>query len=259
MNDQRFLAIFDAHIGFEAEYTSSDGWKAKPAHDLKFLSLVWEFAKDFKPDKIIFGGDQLNFDQLSRWRSGQAVSEVQDSVRKECKLAEKLLLEPARETGGELIWFKGNHDIRPEVLMAKTPSLTGLLEIKNIINLEDVKIVEQGGIYKLGKLHFIHGDTIKSTSHPAKKMVEYYGVNIRCGHFHRYEAATLTRRVEPTHPITGIVMPCACHRNPAYLNNSPNSWCQGIGYGYVSKNGNFADYVAVRTPNGLVINGKTYA
>lgn len=257
MNEQKFISIFDAHVGYEAEYTSKDGWKQKPAHDVKFLNLIWQFAADFKPDKIIFGGDQNHFDQLGKWRKGQPIAEFPDSVRNEYLLAEKLLLTPARELNAEIIWLKGNHDIRTETMMAEKPSLSGLLEIKNIINMEGVKIIERGGLYKLGKLHFIHGDTIKSTAHPAKTMVAHYGVNIRCGHFHRFEAATLTRRVEPLHPITGIVMPCACHRNPAYLNNSPNAWAMGFGFGYVSKGGNFWDTI-VFNANGFIVNGKEY-
>ena len=258
-NDIRFISIADAYIGFESVHTSAKGWHKKPAHDLKFLARIFTFAKDFKPNIVILQGDQYHFDYLSKYTKESTVAKFEQLLTKDSILHDKHLINPAHNTGAEeVVYMLGNHDIRTRNLSEKFPALGNIIEELVFPSYITDTIVEQGGIYKIGKLHFIHGDTIKG-KYVAQAAVNRYGVNVRLGHFHRHETATLCHQVQPTHSITGIVYPCACNRDPGYLNHAPNSWAKGFAYGFVSKkSGNFNDYV-VHDHNGFNIGGKEYS
>jgi hypothetical protein len=133
-----------------------------------------------------------------------------------------------------------------------------VVDIKSLLKLKKWDVVEQGGISKLGKIHFVHGDTVKGGQYPANWAVTSYERNIRFGHHHTFQMATKTTPVD-ANGHTGIAVPCLCRKGPHYGESKPNKWMQGFLWGYVNgPDGCFNDYVTVIVNGKAIVNGKTY-
>jgi hypothetical protein len=136
--------------------------------------------------------------------------------------------------------------------------LEGALDIKHMVG-SPWKITQQGESVKLGKLTFIHGDTLKgNATHIAKQAYDLYARNIRFGHYHTYQVHTPKRALDMEMSHTAVCVPCLCRRDPVYNEGKPNPWLQGFNYGWVNKDGTFSDYVPVLVNGKVVINGKIY-
>lgn len=251
---KKFLALFDLHFGFEFK----NGIKT-PTHNIKLVRAVQKFYKDFKPDVLILGGDQLNCGPISHWHHGKPRLTRDLKLKDEIDLLKKEIIEPFYSCP-EKIWMDGNHEAWISQFLDEHPSLEGMIEPLNSINSLNAKYA-QGEIYKLGKLHFAHGDTLLGKGNyinPAQILINKTRVNIRVGHLHTYFAATDFNPLKSNDYHTAIVVPCMCNTNPAYVKNAPSKILNGFLYGYVYPDGNFSDYVVVAHNNKFVVNGVKY-
>jgi len=262
---KKFIALFDIHFGWEKQYNVSTGkFKEKPTHDLKFLNQISHFISDFRPEVCILGGDQFNFDVLRANRNGKKDVITRDvgDIERAYKVAqENLFLPLSRYPFMQKVVIRGNHDQRLERYLRGNPEWAGMVEPQNYLQLTtpDWTWLDYGSVYRLGKLNFLHGETIRSkATDSAKRAASMYLKNVRFGHFHTYAAATLYSAIDEDIK-TAISVPCCCTRDMEWMGKSPNTWIQGFLYGYVHPNGNFQDYVVIRGNKGsFVVEGKEY-
>lgn len=252
---EKFVALFDAHYGHERA-----GGHKSPLHDPRALSVAMQFIADFKPDHVILGGDALDCGSISHHRRG--IPGQLESLRlladaRECR---ENLIEPLeKQIKGRLVYHIGNHEDWLTDLTDELPALEGIVDIRSLLKLNKKwEVIDQGKASKLGKLTFIHGDTVKGGQSPALAAVTNYERNIRFGHFHTFQVATKTTPID-ANGHTGIAVPCLCKKGHAYNQGAPNKWMQGFLWGYVGGPENiFSDYVTIIVNGKAMINGKIY-
>lgn len=253
---QKFIATYDLHYGFERR----NGHKV-PLHDIKAWGAVLDFAKDFKPDTWIHGGDMLDCGVVSHHNHGKPGATEGLKLIADAREGRELFIEPVERIvkKGKLIYLKGNHEKWLDDLTDQIPALEGYLDLEAILKLgKRWDVIPVGGAYNLGKLTFIHGDTISGGEHVAKNAVVNYERSIRFGHFHTWQVYTKNSALEYKNGKTGVAIPCLCGKLPNYTKGRPNRWMQGFCYGYVDNKGNFNDYVPLIIDGQTVINGKVY-
>lgn len=251
---ERFVALYDLHYGFELK-----GGHKRPLHDERALSVATQFIRDYKPDHIILGGDILDCGAISHHNHGKPGATEGLKLRKDAEGLKDLLIKPLERTGASLTYIVGNHEDWLTDLEESIPALEGLVDLRSILGLgKRWNVVPQGEYHKLGKLIFVHGDTIKGGEHHAKWGAFAYEGNVRFGHYHTYQAYTKLSAVE-ANGHTSIAVPCLCHKLPKYGGGAPNKWMQGFLYGAVNgPAGTFGDSVAIIVNGRSVINGKVY-
>lgn len=253
---EKFVALFDAHIGYERD---SQRHKV-PLHDSKAISVAMQFIKDFKPDHVILGGDILDCGSISHHRKGVAGQLEGLRLLAEAKECRESVIEPLEQLiKGRLIYHIGNHEDWLNDVVDDQPSLEGIVDIGALLKLNDQwEIVGQGKASRLGKLTFVHGDTVKGGQNPALWAVTAYERNIRFGHYHTFQMATKTTPID-ANGHTGIAVPCLSKKGHRYGQGSPNKWMQGFLWGYVNgPQGMFSDYVTVIVDGKAIIHDKLY-
>lgn len=251
---RKFIFSTDLHYGYERR----NGHKS-PLHDLKAWQTVVKFAADFKPDVWILGGDMLDCGAIShhtKHKPGQTegLRLVNDAAE-----GRAVFIAPVERLAKERVYFIGNHEHWLDDLRDEMPALEGLVDVRTLLGLQGWQVVPQGDAYHLGKLTFIHGDTLSGGEHVAKSAVIHYERSMRFGHFHTYQTYTKTSPLHYKHAKTGMAVPCLCGKMPSYGKGRPNRWVQGFCYGWVHDNGHFNDHVVIILDGKATINGKVYA
>lgn len=250
---QKFLFSPDKHIGWER---GSRG--LKPLHDERALVALMTFASDFKPDIWIEGGDNLDCGPVSHWLSDKKLSAESLDLSRDLAAYQQLVLDPLKSLKlTRKLWLTGNHEAWLDQLAERNPGLRGLLDIEQLLPLKGWEVKPQGAVVKLGKLHFLHGDTLPTSKNVAERAVVAYEHSVRFGHFHTYQVASKYGALHGE-VKTGVSVPGLCRRNPNYLKNRPNQWSQGFCWGYLHDDGTFNDYVTIITKGRFTIHGHTY-
>jgi len=253
---RKFLFAVDMHWGYERV----NGHK-KPLHDIRAINAMLAFAVDFKPDEVILGGDILDCGAISHHNHGKPGATEGLKLLGDAKELRNEVLVPLESLKAKLTVIEGNHEAWLHQLIEQIPTLEGIVELNALLKLDKWKIVPQGGQYDLGKLTFLHGDTVAGGEHCAKAAVINYERSVRFGHYHTLQMYTKTAPSEYKNGKTGIAVPCLCHKTPKYGKGKPNKWVQGFNFGYVGEGGIYTDYVAVIVdgkfvaPNGTVYKG----
>ena len=253
---QRFIFACDLHFGYERK-----GGHKVPLHDQRALDAVLAFAADFKPDTFIWGGDALDCGAISHHNAKKPGATEGMKLAQDAADGRKAFIEPVEKLmrkGGNLVYIVGNHEDWITDFTDKYPALEGLLNIETLLKLNKWKVIPQGEEFKLGKLLFVHGDTVSGGEHVAKAAVTNYETNIRFGHHHCFQAFTKTSPISQKLSKTGIAVPCMCGKDPRYGEGKPNRWAQGFLWGYITEGGYFSDYVSIITDGKFIANGKEY-
>lgn len=250
---EKFLALYDIHWGYERK-----GGHKVPLHDIKAVNIAIEFAKDFKPDHVIIGGDALDCGCVSHHNHGKpGATEGMKLIEDAAGLRDNVIRPLEALKAKSYTYVRGNHEGWLTDLEEMIPALEGMLDVDKLLELNDSwKVIPQGESHKLGKLVFVHGDQIKGGEHSAKWAAMAYEKNIRFGHFHTYQVYTKTSAFD-ANGHTGVAVPCLCKKNPGYGGGSPNRWAQGFLWGYTDKQ-SFNDYVSIIVNGTAMINGKEY-
>lgn len=253
---QKYLFLTDLHYGYERR----NGHKIA-LHDEKALKVALAFAKEFKPDHVILGGDMLDCGCISHHNHGKPGAVEGLRLLSDAKELQATLIAPLETLGAKTYTFiTGNHEAWLTDLTEQIPALEEMVDVRSVLQLDKKwTIIPQGESYKLGKLVFIHGDQVKGGEHSAKWATVAFESNVRFGHHHTAQMYTKTSAVD-TNGHTGIAVPCLCKKNPNYGGGSPNRWMQGFLWGYVEcLNHTFNDYVSIIINGTTTINGKTYS
>jgi hypothetical protein len=262
MRPNKFIALFDIHCGWESQ-TNRGKTTIKPTHSLPAVRAAVKFAKDFRPDVFILGGDQLNCGPISHWRRGKPKLTEGLRLKDEFDLLLHEVMEPLQFVKRK-VWHDGNHEQWIIDHVEENPSLAGILEPAEYLKLEKrgYEIYSQGEVSSVGKLHFVHGDVILRSgggTNPAKKLVNAYRRNIRAGHIHTYGAHIETTAVDVQDYHSGVIVPSLSVRNPTYAKFCPNNSLNGFLYGYSWPNGSFSDEVVIINKGECTVHGIKYS
>lgn len=251
---KRFLFTTDLHYGYERK----NGHKV-PLHDTKAWGAVLKFAEDFKPDTWIVGGDFLDCGVISHHNHGKPGATEGLKLIADAREGREFFVAPIeRLCKGEKVYIIGNHEDWVQDLTEEIPALEGLIDLETLLGLSKWRIVPQGGAYNLGKLTFVHGDTVKGGENCAKAAVINYERNVRFGHFHTAQSFSKNSALDYKNGKTGVAVPCLCSKTPKYGEGAPNRWQQGFQFGYVREGGYFSDYTVIIVDGQCVVNGKLY-
>lgn len=252
---KRFLFTTDLHFGYERR----NGHKV-PLHDEKAWTAMIKFAQDFKPHIWIHGGDLMDCGAISHHNHGKPGQTEGLRLLSDAEEGRKLFIQPVEEIcKGPLIYIVGNHSAWLQQFTDMYPSLEGIVDLKHLLKLGSRwNIIPQGGVYNLGKLTFMHGDTIKGGEHVAKSAVLNYERSVRFGHFHTFQTFSKTSPIDYKNAKTGIAVPCFARKQPGYGKGAPNKWVQGFDFGYIHEDGTYNDYVPIILNGKFTANGVTY-
>jgi hypothetical protein len=252
---EKFVALFDAHWGFE-----NRGGHKVSLHDPKALDVAMQFISDFKPHNIILGGDMLDCAAVSHHNKGKAGTVEGLRLFSDATELRSTVITPIEQIAkGQLTYIIGNHEAWLNQLVEETPGLAGIVEAEHLLKLSSRwDVIPQGESTRLGKLVFVHGDQLSGGEHIAKAATTVWEANIRFGHYHTYQVYTKTSPKD-VNGHTGVSVPCLCKKSPSYGKGAPNKWMQGFLWGYTDGLDKvFNDYVTVIVNGKAMINGKTY-
>lgn len=261
---QKVLGLWDIHIGHEK--TQSGGkWVLQKTWNPKAVTAVINFAKDWGPDVLVLGGDQLNAGSISHWNHGKPIMSEGLRLKDEMDTLDETVLTPLEATKSvkRKIWHTGNHEQWIADFIAGNPAIEGLVEPEVYLRLEErgYETYSQGEISKLGKINYVHGDAVLgrgTTVNPAKTLVNAYRRNIRAGHIHTYSAAIEQTAVDARDYHSGIIVPSLSIKNPYFVKGRPNCYMQGFYWGYVWPDGEFTDQVTIINNNQFTVGGRRY-
>ncbi len=248
---KKFIYTVDLHWGYERR-----GGHKVALHDLKAWGAVKQFAADFNPDVWVVGGDFLDCGAVSHHNKQKPRATEGMRLLEDAEECYRTAI--AEVSAKEKVFITGNHEAWIEQLLDENPGLEGIVSVEKLLHLDDWKVIPQGGHYNLGKLTFIHGDTVTGGEHVAKSAVLSYERSVRFGHFHTHQTYTKNSALEYKYAKTGIAVPCLCTKTPKYGKGKPNKWVQGFLYGFIAEDGHYADYVVVIVDGKAMVNGKVY-
>lgn len=227
-----------------------------PYHDEKALELAINYGKLIHPDMIILGGDALDFYQISVYSRDPKKRRFEEEIE-----GGRELLKDIASTFdyAEKIYIEGNHEMRLlRYIWSKAPELDGLIDVESLLGLDKIgwkyvinrNLLEEGEqVFKLGKLHIIHGHEIKVSYSVVNLARTYYlrtHVNTLVAHHHQSQEY-LVRKLNHQHEggwAVGTLSLLSPEFSPA------NNWNHGFAIIRIDKDGDFT------VENKKIINGK---
>ena len=172
---KKILVIMDTHIPFQ---------------DMKALDLALEYAYNEKVDAVVFNGDFLDFNTISKYISKPNAPRMFDSIAQGIEVLKYI----KAALGCKIIFHEGNHDIRcenyliqkaPEFWQVPSVQLESLLELKkmNIDYVSNIRTMHYGKLVICHGNHIVKG--IFSPVNPARGAFTKANSSIMIGHCHR--------------------------------------------------------------------------
>lgn len=189
-----------------------------PTHSPEALDILLQVVYDQKPDRILYGGDEADYAELSRFRPDSVQYNAYTLAESIKGLRAFFAKMRAQSPDSRQTSIASNHGDRPErFIMNTAPMLGGMIPaLKSnqrgypansyplLVGLEDLDIDYEGGypanLAKINdRLFTMHGDKAKasgSTAHEYLKIMDA-GMNLMFHHTHRHEEAHIRRRFNP--------------------------------------------------------------
>lgn len=224
---ERVVGIFDSHFDpFEEELPV---WK-----------IARQFLFDYKPDRVIWGGDILEVASISYF------------VNKVPRLAEGRRYQDDVDHGKEKIieivnklhnadhdFLLGNHEYRVQRYLEHHPAMIGKMDIVRDLELEEMgmNVIPFNEVLSIGKLSFIHG-WYYNKFHTSKTL-DVFGDNIIYGHVHEHQIHTRNIRAERK-PYQAVSVACLSNCNPEYKRGFPTRFQNGLVVVDFNKDGTYS-------------------
>lgn len=233
-----------------------------PHYDLKVMDAVGEFIIDYKPDELIYMGDQISLDCISGWnrykpllKEGQRLLKDFNNFDKDVlQLHENLTTPETKRT-----FMIGNHEQRLQWYVEAHPELEELVSLDRNLRLTErgYRVIPFNGIYKLGKLSVIHG--YYWNKYHAAKTLEAFEGNVVYSHVHNPQMYAKVSPVDRKGYHTATSLPCLCNIKPDYKKNAPNFWINGFGVvEHLPATGYFNVYTIIIIDGAFMWNGTYY-
>ena len=240
---KRGVALFDIH---------------SPEYDKACMNIVFKFLKDFKPDYLVLGGDQMDFGCISHHNKGKYRLLENARLKRDYKFFQETILDKLDKVlkpSCSKYFMIGNHEYWLDRLVDDNPQLEGLVEIEANLDLTSYKIVPFNDVLTIGEMNFIHG--IWTNKYHAEKNIRVYNKNVFSGHIHTNQIFTITSPINSL-PRQGVSVGCLCNKNMDYMHDKPSAWIHQFMYWYELSDLTFRYYL-VTIINGIaIINGKVY-
>jgi hypothetical protein len=256
----RVLALYDAHWPL----TIPEFYDPRKSSKQETPILNW--VADWKPEIIVWGGDQLDLNCIGHWSKGkikliegQRLSKDFEGFNQLLDKFDKIVDKNAKEK----VMLIGNHCAWLDDLIDENPqAYDGVINYdKNLKTKErGYKVVPRRKVYKYGKLNFIHGDYSSGflPQFYAKAIAQLYArMNVVFGHFHSAQSFVAVSPID-THSTISQGVPCLTHTNPLWLKNKPNAWTNGFFAAYVQPNGLFNHQIVNISHGSFVFEGQLY-
>ena len=240
---KRGIAAFDIHY---------------PLHDKPSMRILIKFIKDFKPDYLVLGGDQLDMGSISFYNKNKPKLLENNRLKADYNGFQKDILDKIDsilKPSCEKYFMIGNHEYRVVRLIECDTQYEGFIELGSNLELSDYTIVPHNDFIKIGNMVFIHG--IRYNAYFARYNLLDYNENVFCGHVHKLQMFTKCSPLDGT-PKIGVGVPCLCDTNPQWKRGQPNDWVNGFLYWYQYEDGNFSFYTPIIVEGKCVINDKAY-
>lgn len=183
--DERSRALIFSDLHFRGE-------------DKRFIDILVDFARDFKPTHSVANGDIHDYNALSK-HPKEAKQQVDDgALVDEAEASEDFFAAIASATapGGRKLYGAGNHEGRWNRFVNDNPGLSELPWHTPIArSVKGWELFDQGYELYMGGLTVCHGDELAgalSKYSCAKVAGEYPRENILYGHTHRIDRFTQT-------------------------------------------------------------------
>ena len=221
-------------------------------HDRKAIEIAINNGVKNGCDICIINGDLLDFYQFSRFDKNPNILQYFYSERE--WVQDFLLL--LQKTFGKVIFKKGNHDIRRELLLQKKavdiPEIQGLENIADYVFFDNstVDVVEHYNVVEFGRLNFIHGHEYQGGGgiHVAYNRMNKAMDNIISAHSHVTQNSikkSLSGKFYGSWTVG-----CLCSLSPRY--NPQNNWNHGFAIIERGADGNF------EVQNKMIVDGKIF-
>ena len=232
-----------------------------PEHSKSSMNLVKKFIKDFKPDEIIYQGDNLDMDVISHWNKDKKRKVELKRLKNDYDGFDRDILKPIESLVGKktkFVWLNGNHEDWANQYLDKNPELEGIVEPEICLNLEKrgYEFIPFNKIYKLGKLNIIHG--YYTSKYHAAKTLDVFGESVCYGHLHSPQMQAKVKPIDTQEFHAAYGLPCLADLAPDYMHNRPSAWINGFGVVYIMPDGTFNLYTIIIVNNRFVFNNKLY-
>jgi hypothetical protein len=211
-----YVGIFDAHC---------------PKIHIPTRDACFDFISKNKIAGIVLGGDQLDNEAISHHNKGKISVEASGSVINDFKFCDRELLSPLERLApkADKTWIDGNHSDWIYQYLEEHPQMKGAIEPDKALRLKERgwRYLRCGSIFKVGKLNWIHGETLTGRYH-AQTAVDRYCSNVVYGHFHTVQTAIKILPQDANQRWGAWSMPAMCQLNPTYLRNKPTCWVNGF-------------------------------
>jgi hypothetical protein len=220
-----------------------------------------QVAQDWKPGIVIMGGDGLDCGAASHWNRNKPRLTEGLRLEKDATDYRRKVLNPLDDLKPkEKHYILGNHEDWVEQFVDENPAVEGLVSINQMLELAENnwQVHEQGSVLPVGKLHFMHGDTVRSSTYPARYAVDTYGRSICFGHFHTPQSYTKVSALDTSDVHTGRAVGCLCRKDPGYGRGAPNRWAQGFLLFEIADDGCFQLHEVNVTAGKAIWQGRRY-
>lgn len=192
-----------------------------PYQNNKAVQIAMDFAKDYKPDKIVLNGDMIDFYGISDF---DKCPDRRKNIAEEVEMTKEFLTNLRSINKKSQIYFlEGNHENRLQKYVWRHPELHGLgaLDINNMLQLDKnhIQIVrasndywgKEAGHLEVGDTVIMHGDSringCKGGAYAAKNTAINIAKPVIMGHTHRLSEYNVTNRYND---LKGVECGCLC-------------------------------------------------
>jgi len=218
---EKIVALYDFHVPYNVD-----------------IKPIVDFIHDFKPNKIILGGDVHDFEAVSNWVADQS-RHLDGGIIKEnfAEMIDEVLdpLAEAKPKGCKMIYLKGNHEARLDYAMSINPNGRGYWDLEKNLDLKgyNMEVIPANVPYKAcDNLYLLHG-LYTNDHHTKKTAMAFAGTSVLYGHTHDRQEHTVVSPLT-ARPYKAASLGCLCSRNPLFLRNRPNRWVNGFSYIFVN-------------------------
>ncbi len=187
-----------------------------PYHRIESLEICIDFAKEYKPDAILFLGDLIDMYMISKFNKDPTQRNIKGEIKQTIEFLKRFKeLIPAEQ------YLKyGNHEERWDIfLMNKAPEMYDVEEMHLDYQLRNtgVNIIKDKRRVRIGKLDILHGHElfggVWSPVNTARGLYLKAKKTSACGHTHMTSEHTSVRLNEEIVTCWSIGCMCELHQN----------------------------------------------
>ena len=198
------------------------------------LTPIKDFARDFKPDIFILGGDVVDAQYLHGVDNMRAEAVDVKWYKRDVALARELMSDLHKASPkAEMVYLEGNHEERYVRLANKYPKVFGDIfkfgrdiAPKNF-RFKWVPYGDYSSHYIVGDTIFMHGN-IWPDHHAKAYALRHLPYKVVYGHLHHFQAYTTHRALLDQSPRYALTAGCLSELSPDWKKGEAHQWVNGF-------------------------------